>query len=267
MWQPKGGGAGAALCLGTSTEPWAVSSSRRDSTECIYNLCIQTHTAGNTGNRDQQREHSHSTKSLILLAPVAEQHRGALVRMHRHTHLYPSLQQLGSGALSAPQLPLDPSLTSFMHPDIWALRPTAPKSSWWCRPSHTEVQLVGTPQVLCTPLRDTPAHRRPTPQAAAPPIPEVLWCWLHLGEFHAWPQGLGLLWDSPGKGPADKVSLPLKSLIQFPPVFVPPGSSGWSERLLMGWWLLECKRLAAGNSLDSHTVVPLSSSVSVQMSF
>lgn len=92
VWQSKRGGAGAAPCLGSHQHwAWAVSSPRRKAQSAFITTCTQTHTAGNTGNRDQQREHWHSTKSLILLTPVAEQCTAPSVRMHNYTHLYTSL--------------------------------------------------------------------------------------------------------------------------------------------------------------------------------
>lgn len=62
---------------------------------------------------------------------------------------------------------------------------------WWCRSSHTPVQLARIPQVLSSPLRDTGV---PHPRQQLLPTPKVLWCWLVWVGFMPGHKG----WDSAG---------------------------------------------------------------------
>lgn len=111
VWQSKRGGAGAAPCLG-SLQHWGWAGTPRRDRVHLITTWIDTHCC-NTDSRDKQREHPQHQQPHPSHPPgwTVQKCISDNVQMHTSVHIPPAAG-LGN---SAQQLPLDPSLTSFMH--------------------------------------------------------------------------------------------------------------------------------------------------------
>lgn len=109
------------------------------------------------------------------------------------------LQQLGSGLPhSCPWIPVSPVAPT------QTFELSAPQPSWWCRPSHTQVQLAGIAQVLSSPQGDVQAHRCPMPGQQS----RGALLLTHLAGLHAWPhKGWGSSGTALGKAQQTKCPL------------------------------------------------------------